>query len=315
MGYLIAPFLTELMQVVTNELPEYSMQVLTTKCLNTAVMIMYLFLGNTALLHTRFCDVTSVRARRSETLTDPSLGVIQALIADAVRGKVTAPQSDPYARIQHGANAVTTTKESNRVLYYVMITNGSLPLKDAPKGRVQQDTREFPGHVFVIERLTRGTYNLYQSYINHFTLKDLITINSSLSLSKGEMQSTLEGLAGIFADGVWSAKSTAAWEKLSHVKEDRFEGRVFRGNVLACYSRVTTEMCIDELRIFLDRILKKLAPLAIDSPGLTYGNTSMYQALQPPNIPPLLSNLAMYLNLSRLRGNLGSPSAPNGPVL
>lgn len=304
MGYIIADHVTALMQVVTNELPQYNMQVITTKCLNTAVMIMYLFLGRAALEHTDFCDVTKIRKRHTDAGRDSSLDVLNALIDDAIDGHDTEPLRDPLA--QNPTVKARSTKLSkpkiSRVLYYVMVTNGTLPAVSTSTMKPVEAPRVFPGHVFVIERLPRHTFNLYQSYIRHFQLNDLVKINSSLSLSHKRMTDILHGLRGIFMRTVWDTESTVAWKKLSHVDEARFEGHIFSGNVHMCYTRVSTDKCIGELRTFVARTLAALIPIAAVSPDTGYGNTVLYA----PDLSgvKVLSNAEMLADMLLLQSKL-----------
>lgn len=307
MGYLIADHVPALMQVVTNELPQYTMQIITTKCLNTAVMVMYLFLGRSALEHTEFCDVSSVRKRRALTPADPSLEVWTALMTDALEGKRTSPLTEATAartshlRSQPAAArlpAVLKDPPATRVLYYVMITNGTLkyvgnnPAANPP-------TREFPGHVFVIEKLPRGTFNLYQSYISHFKLNDVIRINSSFSLSHQKMKGIMSGVRSIFERRVWDKESTKAWQKLSHVSEKRFEGYMFGGSVLTCYSRKSTDVCINELRTFMNRVVAALVPVSKAHPNKVYGDAAMYDG-SVSNVKPM-TNAEMLVDLQSLQ--------------
>lgn len=320
MGYLIADHVTALMQVVTNELPQYTMQVITTKCLNTAVMVMYLFLGRSALEHTEFCDVSSVRRRRALRTTDPSQEVWKALMTDALEGKRTSPLTEATASRLSPARtsplwrssplrsspttplpAVLKDPPATRVLYYIMITNGTLKYV-GKNPAANPPTREFPGHVFVIEKLPRGTFNLYQSYISHFKLNDVIRINSSYSLSHQQMKSIMHGVKGIFDRRVWDVESTKAWEKLSHVSEKRFEGYMFGGNVLTCYSRKSTDVCINELRTFVHRVVAALVPVAKAHPDKVYGDHTMYD-VAVSNVKPM-TNSEMLVNLSSLQSKL-----------
>lgn len=309
MGYLIADHVTALMQVVTNELPQYTMQVITTKCLNTAVMVMYLFLGRSALEHTEFCDVSSVRKRRSVASSDPSQEVWKALMKDALEGHYTSPLADHAEETKRMGGALARKPAlprepvldapGMRVLYYVMITNGTLTRMEGTAKVGNPDTREFPGHVFVIEKLPRGTFNLYQSYISHFKLNDVIRINSSYSLSHKQMQGIMMGIKGIFDRRIWDAESTKAWQKLSHVSEKRFEGYMFGGKVLTCYSRKNTDVCIDELRTFVNRVVASLIPVSKAKPDEVYGDKSMYDP-SVSDVQPM-TNSEMLVNLSILQ--------------
>ena len=153
-----------IMQLLSHYLPHYNMSLLTTKCLNTAVMTMYLALGEDAIATTRQCDVHTVRDRESNSGTwKPKNDKEEAV---ALREMLLG-----------GAGG----RGGGRQLHYVMLTDGHMPLaSEGGPVRVEDgekpegDTVYFPGHVFVIERSPRGSWLLYQSYINQYTVSEYV---------------------------------------------------------------------------------------------------------------------------------------------
>lgn len=135
-GYLMSQHVVSIMQMLTVELhSKYNMQMLTTKCLNTAVMFMYLMVGSdsdsTATTgnsssattgnsssttkgndrwydHTHFCDVSTIRNRVKENKklkdNDGRTGA-EELFRKALEARPAYP----------------------RTLYYIMLTDGDLP--------------------------------------------------------------------------------------------------------------------------------------------------------------------------------------------
>lgn len=242
-GYIVQDHIPALMQLVTNDLPQYNMQLITTKCLNTAVMFMYLFLGQKALQYTRYCEVPTVQKRYREH-GNFSLATVQAFEKDAL--------------------AAVTADKAERTLYYVMLTDS--PLVN-PK---TNDQGYFPGHVFVIEKIpppreasTTATnaasakktiqprFNLYQSYIDQYDLKGHVVKNRSLAYSYTRMKALLADLKHIFSVDVWDAACTAAWKRLAFVDAAKWEGMQFKDRVFFCHSSVKTGMCLSRLRTYL----------------------------------------------------------------
>jgi hypothetical protein len=146
LAYLIQDHLPAVFQLFSNEpdLAPYGIGGSSrTKCLSTAVLMMYLYLGRDAMQHTAFCDVPNVR-KRYET-ADHSLSMIDHLIADIVDGThtdpvaviaATNPRAAPAAGGGLGVKAANANANANanagasgrmRTLYYVMITDGRLP--------------------------------------------------------------------------------------------------------------------------------------------------------------------------------------------
>ena len=277
-GYVIKDHLGAIMQLLTHDLREYNMQLITTKCLNTAVMMMYLLLGTEALSSTHYCDVENVRKRNSANAEQHTESIA---IADQLRRAMTS-------------------LSKKRTLFYVMITDGHMPHESHE--RVKTKSVYFPGHVFVIERTVTGRCNLYQSYINEYDLKTNIDRNGSLSISHEVALEYVEGIQSLMNKRTWDAGCTAFWKKLTGVDASQFERHVIRGNLLLCFKQVNTKTCITKLRTLVDSRIAKLSGLPPSERNDVYGDPSMYND-RPDDIQPL-TNMAMLQNLVTLRKKL-----------
>lgn len=232
-----------LMHLVTLELPEYGMQLVTTKCLNTAVMMLYLALGSEALKETRQCEVPLVRTKSSGS--------------PALRSEVKSVLSTPGAP---------------RTMWYVMITNGDM----IPVGDRANDSKRayphFPGHVFIIE--APGPF-LYQSYIRHY---DLATAPHPPHMRGGgeELEEVLKGLQRVVGSRVWDAKCSEAWARLTHIPIDVASTWENMSPtpiaLLPCYRKVQPSQCLGPLRAMVERgieaaqSLQKLSPEKMSEP-------------------------------------------------
>jgi hypothetical protein len=254
-AYLIKDHVTALMQVLTVELREYDMQLVTTKCLNTAVMMMYLLLGKRALDVTRHCDVRNVTKRHQSTPVDRG-DTIRTLHEDAM---TPGKRALFYFMITDGPMCREPLIQTSRpsLPRAVSMANGvaiNEPHRDgappaavggkiaraapeavataaplwwtkpnaAPKLRAQCPPGArcpgFPGHVLVIERLPppRRTYNVYQSYIYHYDLSEHIDAAQSVSMGRAKMNKHFESLAHVLSSPTWDQTSCDAWMKFTH---------------------------------------------------------------------------------------------------
>jgi hypothetical protein len=147
LAYLIKGHLPAVFQLFSNEpdLAPYGIGGASrTKCLSTAVLMMYLFLGRDAMQHTAFCDVPNVRKRYATA--DHSQAMIDHLIADVIGGARTNPAAvvTPGATApgRSGGTSASTASEPStrtRTLYYVMITDGRLPPGAEKRARLARE--------------------------------------------------------------------------------------------------------------------------------------------------------------------------------
>ena len=200
------------MDIFREELAEYSM-INTTKCLNTAVMTLYFFLGEKALKHTRFCDVQQVQQRYAKE-GDKSFQKVLDFVC-ALR------------------------KNTNNRLYYVMITDAVLPHMDGTGAQ-----GSFPGHVFVIDKSRGPKYNIYQSYINNYSLNGAIARNNnSMEL---DVQDLIKNLLHMFENGVWDDQIDAFWKRLTFVDEG-LKNHIITGHIYFCFVEVPREQCASKM--------------------------------------------------------------------
>ena len=207
LGYVIADHIPAMMQILTNELRGYNMELLSTKCFNTAVMMWYLFLGERegSLEYASQCECNSVRAR----------------------GMHTRSRLKPEEYAKHPNNPMVVMEDLERELFstspdcdgvgrelfYVILTNSDLPRAAASTSQEKKkpSTQWFPGHVFVIEKSCFGSrlrFNMYQSYINKYTLQGHSLFNKSLSMSQLKMRHALNGLRTLFRNPSWTPEDT-----------------------------------------------------------------------------------------------------------
>jgi hypothetical protein len=216
-----------------------------TKCLNTAVAVLTMYLGDRAKQYTRSCDVQEV-AKRANDL------------------KEYLQKKNEFLIINHNSLLVKTfikdffSDRSERYLYYVMITDAWVDTD--PKST----TILFPGHVFVIEKhvyrrkdQTKAfNYKLYQSYITYYDLQGHYQQNSnSFRVSKDKLFGFFKALDTMYETGIWSDELSKHWQAVTHVDEKRFNGYVFKDVCNFCYKRIPISQCTST---FIDMVKNEL---------------------------------------------------------
>jgi hypothetical protein len=244
-GYIIKDYLKPLMQVITVNVREYNMRLIQSKCLNTAVMFMYLFFGDKALKHTTYCDVANV-VTRHRNFTDNSATIASKLQKDILR------------------------KTDNRYVYYIMLTDGYF---EKPGGQ----TAFFPGHVFVIEKIPEGdhmTYYLYQSYIDQYSFSEYVDTYKSIRVSSKKVNYYMNKINDLVTKRVWDADFVKFWKDMTKVDTSQMLGGVPKDAFFVCYRKVKYDHCVKNLLKFADR-MSKLVPKGQDH--LLYGTPEMFE--------------------------------------
>lgn len=195
-----------------------------TKCLNTAVTLMFALLGRMAVKHTRYCDVSSVQARVRKEGRDDSTNQVSLLKKDLLHSN------------------------HNSSLFYIMITNADLPSVDDANRHTA-----FPGHVFVIHKdATSRVFRLYQSYINEYNLAGAIQMNRNVStVPPTDIHRLIDGLQYMFSRGVWDEHVRLFWKALTFVDTPLLLNHIITGHILFCFRRVDMAHCTTTLRKLL----------------------------------------------------------------
>ncbi len=208
-----------------------------TKCLNTAVMLLYALTGEAALDHTRYCDTDTVE-RRYATEGNRSAALASAL-ASALR-RSCCENSEPSCPLSARCES----------LFYVMITDADL---DAGQGLKQY----FPGHVFVIERSGARRYQAYQSYVKRYDLEDYLENVKNNTFDDAFVTDIAAELTHMFTTERWDARCSRFWRRFTHAPGERYEGCVIRDRLLLCYRELPAAQCAVQLAALLRRATAK----------------------------------------------------------
>lgn len=244
---------------------------LTTKCLNTAMMMIFILTGVAGVKDAGTCSTDKVKRKRL------------AQIQRTVNNDSSQPYWTPAMALRDDVlNSTVPT------LFYVMLTHNPLvkpedvdshPTTYSDDEKKSEDGVMFPGHVFVIESSGDGKYSLFQSYIGQYDLKDHLKFPQYLDMSKARMTELLDGLISMLHRATWTPATTAFWSELTHsdpVESKKFEGYSIMERVLLCHREFPATECA---KVLLDTIGATLAEIGdVDSSrdGEVYGNAEMF---------------------------------------
>lgn len=236
---IVKDHMKTLMRLFEEDLADYNMKQMTTKCLNTAVLIMYMFLGARALHHTYYCDVDNVVARANDFRNRQQTTLFwQQMQRNIARCKKSILKNDQTRATIQRAKQEKKPKDE-RCLYYIMITHAETP-----------DHGMFPGHVFILDKTTipHLKYDLYQSYVQEYDLTQFISMNSGTTRkSEAYVHDIMHGLQTFFTKKVWDKECSAWWRMLTHVNGEVFEGYPIENTLFFCYQEIPIRHCTHKL--------------------------------------------------------------------
>jgi len=258
-GYILKNYIKPLMQTLTNDVKDYYMRLLTTKCLNTAVMLSIFMLGkNRGIEIANYCDTEATRKRHIENKDDNS-SIISYFKKDIL----------------------SSIKTKQRYLYYILLTDGKFPNRDASK-----ESLFFPGHVLILEKIpdlksNKAYYYFYQSYINSYDLKDHIKKNNnSLKLTYEKTEALLNNLEYILESPIWDSKCVEAWESFTFANTENLLGSQSKNNFFLCIRKAKVVDCLKHIERYTIEKINELKKIPLDNK--IYGDNTLYDEKQKP---------------------------------
>ena len=256
MGYVVANYVTPMMQFLTNDLKSFNMQMRTTKCLNTAIMMMFFFIGNKATKRAERCNASKVRDLYLQGTTN-NMQMMNRLAQQVLR------------------------KSNTRSLFYILMNDGEMK----HNGPQSVHTSYFPGHVFVIEKYPgddgQNEYNVYQSYINQYDLKGYLQkSNNTFKYTYVKMVELMDNLKYILNHApFWDQRCVEIWLKFTKVDSSNFLGAMHRDVLSICYTKDRMKRCLTNVERYARRKLREVNSMA---PYDVYGDTSLYDDREKP---------------------------------
>lgn len=278
MGYIVANYVTPMMQCLTNDLKSFNMQLRTTKCLNTAVMMMFFFIGSKATKRANTCESSKVRTSYMQGLTN-NVEKVNQLTQQILR------------------------RSKTRSLFYILMNDGEMQHEQP------HQTSYFPGHVFVIEKYPddngSNEYNVYQSYINQYDLKGYLQkTKNTFKYTYHQMVELMENLRYILHEApVWDQRCVDIWMKFTKVDSSTFIGAKHRDVVSICYTKDRMKCCLTNIERYAKQKLREMNSLKQHE---VYGNASLYDHReQPMKVHEIKTHLSNVLaDIKQMKNNV-----------
>lgn len=211
--FLISNYLTSILQYMNITFASsYTNNLITTKCLNTAVMLVILLVGSDKIKSIQQCDVPNT---------------IQRHVSHEENNKT-------IMRRLHASLCSINSKKP--CMYYIMLTDGRLSNVNRAKG-----TSYFPGHVFIVEKTVKHEFYVYQSFIAKYDLNDFIVKNKCKKHSLSEVKDMCAFFKRFLKAGnVWDEEAVVYWKKLTSVDTSDFKDHE-TSNIFLCFKRFEIE--------------------------------------------------------------------------
>lgn len=259
-GYIIKDHVKVLMQLLTNDLPQFNLKLQTTKCLNTAIMLLQFLLGDKGMKIANSCDTRAVISRH------------------------TSGQDDNDEIIYQLTKQLFSKREKARTLYYILLSDGYFPQADP-----LSQSKYFPGHVFILEkiydhRIKDHIFFFYQSYINQYTLNEHIRMNKGLKVSKTRAQQLIDDLSNVLKSKTWDKDNVRRWYDMTFADSSDLLNSQSQKQFYLCFRKARTTTCLQRLDKYLKSKHKLLLAAVQNGEGQqVYGDVSLYDN----NIKPL----------------------------
>lgn len=272
-GFIIKHHVKCIMQLLTNDIPQFNIRLQTTKCLNTAVMLMQFLLGKKGLQIVDACDTRDVIERHKSGI-DRNDVIMQEL-----------------------KKQIFSKREKSRTLYYILLSDGYFPGKDVNNNDIQ---KYFPGHVFILEKIynvstKQHIFYFYQSYINKYSLTEHIEMNKGLKISHKRAEELLNDLSSVLKSPTWNNDNVKKWYDMTFVDSSDFLETQSHQQFYLCFRKAKTTDCLEKLKKYLNDKHTLLSKVPSSESDVIYGNEQLYDK----NIKPL-TNKQMLIEIESL---------------
>lgn len=249
--YIMKDYITPLMQWLSNDMDSFHMNMETTKCLNTGLMLMYFMSGQKGVKIVEKCD------------------------CNITRNKHLAKEQTNDIVLQKLKKSLRNKSFKNRKLYYILITDGNL------KHEKTATSVYFPGHVFILEKFrdedSQVYFNLYQSYIRKYDLKEHVDthMNGSIRLTYDDTMKLIENINMILTKKrVWDTECCDIWRSFTKVNANNFLDCVIMDSLFICSDSLPLTQCISNIKKYLEDKLNEIQSIKDDT--YIYGDKTKY---------------------------------------
>lgn len=228
--YIVSKYIVSILQVMNIVFADkYTNNLITTKCLNTAVMIIVLTLGGKNIPTIQYCDVSNT-IQRHRLKQDNNVKIFTKMKRSIVR---------------------KMKQTSSTMIYYIMLTDGNLTssISNSPG-------KYFPGHVFILEKNIDSdnniNYRIYQSYIAKYTLNDHLNKTKCKVYKIDEIKPMLKFFEMFLSPNyTWNNETVKYWTKLTDVDSSEFVGCT-TSNIFLCYKSFKSNSILKKVRTFVN---------------------------------------------------------------
>jgi hypothetical protein len=243
LGDILAEYIVPIMQVLTNELPEYNMKLKVTKCLNVAIMLTIFILG--LQKGKRIIDNCDSRKTKSEEYYIKNKDILVKDLDNVLK------------------------KEPGKYLYYILLADAEFK----NDGYISY----FPGHVFLIEKYNNN-YKLYQSYIKQYDLQEYKDKVSTFKIDKEKIKNIIKYLKYIILEAkTWDDKCVKYWNNFTLVDTTNIKGADIKNNMHICILKSKVDSCLENLKTYLTNKIN-----SIEDIDTIYGNIDIYDIEKNP---------------------------------
>lgn len=266
MGYILKNYVKPIMQCLTNDIKDYYMRLLTTKCLNSAVMIAYFMLGKKGIEIADKCD------------------------SDLTQKKHKAGEMNNTDVLEKLEKQITYKACKYRQLFYILMTDTTFSHDDG-------NSRHFPGHVFILEKIPNMKFYFHQSYINEYDYAGHIErSDGSLQLSMKSIERMMQQIRYILLNPTWDDNCVKYWKQIAHVDTSRLLGAHTKGKIFLCFQKAKVTDCINRLEKYTQKKLKEISKIPEIQHSEIYGNKEAYDSDQKPLTVIEMKNSLEHLN-------------------
>lgn len=281
LGYIIKDHIKLLMQLLTNDLPQFNFRMQTTKCLNTAIMLVQFLLGDKGLKMADSCDTRAVITRHSQGIETNNI-----IMTDLKK-------------------QLFSKREKSRTLYYILLSDGYFPTQESV------DKKYFPGHVFILEKIwdtssKQHMYYFYQSYINKYTLREHIVMNKGLLITTKRASELINHLERVLNSETWSQESVKMWYDMTFADSSNLLESNSKQRFFLCFRKAKTTICLEKVKKYLTRHARRLKKQPAHQLDDIYGDASLYDEGSKPftnrqvmtHIDELLQKMSVKTNVN-----------------
>lgn len=224
--YIISKYIVSILQVMNVHFSqEYRNNLISTKCLNTAVMLVVILLGKDKIKQIQQCDVTNT-IKRHVSFEENNMN-----IATRLTKSLCTPSKHAY-------------------LYYIMLTDAELA-----NSVFDNEKKYFPGHVFIVEKRNDNRYIIYQSFIAKYTLNDFIVKNKCKLYTKKKVLKMCKFFKQFLdSNFVWNKESVKMWKALTGVDTTDFISYKTK-KIYLCFKKFKITKLKETIQEFVNRSL------------------------------------------------------------